>query len=137
MGPVLDLIRHRVIIETQAEHLFTCLKAGTVSTNVHLRKQPNFCLSMNWLPWPLIPKRLWPEVEFQPKRAITIEEHLAVIHFGPDIEAILIKRSFRFASVVGSGIICPKAHEKSQKKGQLAHPSRHIGTSRWQQDFGW
>jgi hypothetical protein len=34
----LDLIRHRVIIETQAEHLFACLKAGTVSTNVHLRK---------------------------------------------------------------------------------------------------
>jgi len=38
----LDLIRHRVIIETQAEHLFACLKAGTVSTNVHLRKLHNF-----------------------------------------------------------------------------------------------
>jgi integrase len=75
----LDLIRTRVIIETQAEHLFTCLKAGTVSTNVHLRKLHNFCLSMNWLPWPLIPKRLWPEVRFQPKRAITIEEHQLII----------------------------------------------------------
>ena len=29
-------IRHRVILETQSEHLFACLKAGTVSTNVHL-----------------------------------------------------------------------------------------------------
>jgi integrase len=75
----LDLIRHRVIIETQAEHLFACLKAGTVSTNVHLRKLHNFCLSMNWLPWPLIPKRLWPEVKFQPKRAITLEEHQLII----------------------------------------------------------
>jgi integrase len=75
----LDLIRTRVIIETQAEHLFTCLKAGTVSTNVHLRKLHNFCLSMNWLPWPLIPKRLWPEVRFQPKRAITVEEHQLII----------------------------------------------------------
>ena len=63
----LDLIRHRVIIETQAEHLFACLKAGTVSTNVHLRKLHNFCLSMNWLPWPIIPKRLWPEVRLQAK----------------------------------------------------------------------
>jgi hypothetical protein len=44
----LDGIRHRVIIETQAEHLLACLKAGTVSTNVHLRKLNNFCLSMNW-----------------------------------------------------------------------------------------
>ncbi len=34
---------------------------------------------MNWLPWPLIPKRLWPEVRFQPKRAITIEEHQLII----------------------------------------------------------
>src|SRR3989454_1766879 len=75
----LDLIRHRVIIETQAEQLLACLKAGTVSTNVHLRKLHNFCISMNWLPWPLIPKRLWPEVRFQPKRAITVEEHQLII----------------------------------------------------------
>jgi integrase len=75
----LDKIRDRVIIETQAEQLLACLKAGTVSTNVHLRKLHNFCLSMNWLPWPLIPKRLWPEVRFQPKRAITFEEHQLII----------------------------------------------------------
>lgn len=75
----MDLIRDRVIIETQAEQLLACLKTGTVSTNVHLRKLHNFCLSMNWLPWPLIPKRLWPEVRFQPKRAITIEEHQLVL----------------------------------------------------------
>ena len=29
----LDLIRDRVIIDTQAEQLLACLKAGTVSTN--------------------------------------------------------------------------------------------------------
>ncbi len=75
----LDLIRDRVIIETQAEQLLACLKAGTVSTNVHLRKLHNFCISMNWLPWPLIPKRLWPEVRYQPKRAITVEEHQLII----------------------------------------------------------
>jgi len=34
----LDLIRHRIILETQGEHLLACLKAGTVSTNVHLAK---------------------------------------------------------------------------------------------------
>ena len=75
----LDLIRHRVILETQGEHLLACLKAGTVSTNVHLRKLHNFCLSMNWLPWPIIPKRLWPEVRFKERRAITSEEHQLII----------------------------------------------------------
>ena len=33
-----DLILPLIIIETQAEQLFACLKAGTVSTNVHLRE---------------------------------------------------------------------------------------------------
>jgi len=75
----LDLIRNRVIVETQAEHLLASLKAGTVSTNVHLRKLHNFCISMNWLPWPIIPKRLWPEVRFQPKRAITVDEHKLIV----------------------------------------------------------
>jgi len=34
---------------------------------------------MNWLPWPLIPKRLWPEVRFQPRRAITADEHRLIV----------------------------------------------------------
>jgi hypothetical protein len=34
---------------------------------------------MNWLPWPLIPKRQWPAVEFKDKRAITWEEHQAIV----------------------------------------------------------
>jgi len=75
----LDGLRHRTIIETQAENLSEALKAGTVNTNVHLRKLHNFCLAMNWLPWPLIPKRLWPEIQFKDKRAITVEEHRRII----------------------------------------------------------
>jgi hypothetical protein len=57
------------IIETQAASLLACLKAGTVSTNIHVRKLHNFCLGMNWLPWPIVPKRLWPEVKYETKRA--------------------------------------------------------------------
>src|SRR5687768_12353980 len=53
--PALDDIRKRVIIETQAENLLGVQRQGTVSTNVHLRKLHNFCLAMNWLPWPIIP----------------------------------------------------------------------------------
>jgi integrase len=75
----LDSIRHLIIIETTAEPMLQALKAGTVSTNIHLRKLHNFCLSMNWLPWPIIPKRLWPEIKFKPKRAITLEEHRRIV----------------------------------------------------------
>jgi len=74
-----DLIHSLVIVETQAEHLFACLRAGTVSTNVLLRELHNYCISMNWLAWPIIPKRLWPRIEYQPKRAITADEHRQII----------------------------------------------------------
>ncbi len=61
----------RIIIETPGEALLNVLQAGTVSTNVFLRRLHNFCVGMNWLPWPLIPKRQWPAVKFKEKRAIT------------------------------------------------------------------
>jgi integrase len=69
----------RIIIETRAENLLHALKTGTVSTNVYLRRLHNFCLDMNWLAWPLIPKRQWPTVRFKEKRAITLEEHQRII----------------------------------------------------------
>jgi integrase len=74
-----DLIRNTTLIETQGEQLLHVLGKGTVSTNVHLRKIHNFCLDMNWLPWPVIPKRQWPAVQFKEKRAITFAEHQAIV----------------------------------------------------------
>lgn len=75
----LENIRPRIIIETTAEQLLDAVHRGTVSTNVHLRKLHNFCLDMNWLPWPLVPKRQWPKVRYGEKRAITIAEHQRII----------------------------------------------------------
>ena len=69
----------RVLIETPGELLLKAMQTGTVSTNVFLRRLHNFCVDMNWLPWPLIPKRQWPAVKFKDKRAITQAEHLRII----------------------------------------------------------
>lgn len=69
----------RIIIETPGESLLNVLETGTVSTNVFLRRLHNFCVDMNWLPWPLIPKRQWPAVRYKAKRAITLEEHEQII----------------------------------------------------------
>jgi len=81
-----NLIRYVPLIETQGEQLLEVLKKGTVSTNVHLRKIHNFCLDMNWLPWPIIPKRQWPAIQFKEKRAITREEHEAIINREKNLE---------------------------------------------------
>jgi len=80
----------RIIIETSGELLLKVLQTGTVSTNVFLRRLHNFCVDMNWLPWPLIPKRQWPAVRFKDKRAITLEEHqkIVVAEVNPERKAL-------------------------------------------------
>jgi integrase len=74
-----DSIRNRKIIETTAEHFLAVLKAGSVSTNVYLRRAHNYALGMNWLPWPILPRLHWPAVRYKEKRAITFEEHQKII----------------------------------------------------------
>jgi len=81
-----DTIRDRIILETHSEHLLRVLEAGTVSTNVYLRRLHNFALDMNWLPWPVVPKRQWPSVKFGQKRGITWEEHQKIITREPNTE---------------------------------------------------
>ncbi len=74
-----DIIRKLPVLQTRPEHFLRTLEAGTVSTNVYLRRIHNFALDMTWLPWPVIVKRQWPKVQFKDKRAITLAEHLAIV----------------------------------------------------------
>ena len=74
-----DTIRALPLLETQAEQLLRVLEKGTVSTNVHLRKLHNYCMDMNWLPWPIIPRKQWPRVQYKEKRALSLAEHEAII----------------------------------------------------------
>ena len=84
--PAFDHIRRRLIIETHAEHFLTVLKAGTVSTNLHLRQLQNFTLDLSWLPRPIIPRRQWPAVRFRERRAITRSEHEKIVAADPNSE---------------------------------------------------
>jgi integrase len=75
----LDAIRNMVVLETQAEHFLKVLENGSISTNIYLRRIHNFALDMNWLPWPVLPKKRWPAIKFKEKRGITLAEHLAIV----------------------------------------------------------
>jgi integrase len=81
-----DTIRDRPVLETRPDHFLRVLEAGTVSTNVFLRRIHNFALDMNWLPWPVLPKRRWPVPSFREKRAITQEEHETIMAREPNPE---------------------------------------------------
>ena len=74
-----DAIRHRKLIETSSEQFLNVLNDGSVSTNVYLRRAHNYAIGMHWLPWPVMPQRQWPPVQYKEKRAITFEEHQKII----------------------------------------------------------
>jgi integrase len=76
-----DLIRNLPILETQSMHFLKVLEAGAVATNVFLRRVHNFALDMNWLPWPVLPKKQWPKVRYKEKRAVTAAEHQAIVAY--------------------------------------------------------
>ena len=62
-----DLIRQLPILETHPAHFLKVLEMGKVSTNVYLRRIHNFAVDLNWLPWPIPPKRQWPQLKFKAK----------------------------------------------------------------------
>jgi integrase len=84
-----DLVRNRKLIETTSEQFLQVLSAGTVSTNMFLRRLHNYATGMHWLPWPVLPKRRWPSVQHKERRAITFEEHQRIIdrEHNPEIRA--------------------------------------------------
>jgi len=61
----LGTIREVPVISTTADHFLRVIEAGTVSTNVYLRRVHNCALDMNWLPSPVIPKKRLPMVRFK------------------------------------------------------------------------
>jgi len=79
MEKAFDSLRHRKLLQTNSEHFLTVLKAGSVATNVFLRRTHNFAIGMHWLPWPVLPRLQWPAVQYKEKRAITLEEHQKII----------------------------------------------------------
>ncbi len=44
-----DLIRNRKVVETTSEHFLAVLQAGTVATNLYLRRTHCFAIGMHWL----------------------------------------------------------------------------------------
>jgi hypothetical protein len=74
-----DCIRNLIVCETRPEHFDRALADGKVSTNVYLRRIHNHALGMEWLLKSVIPRLQWPKPVFKSKRAITAEEHAAII----------------------------------------------------------
>ncbi|HZQ46362.1 MAG TPA: tyrosine-type recombinase/integrase [Verrucomicrobiae bacterium] len=81
-----DCLRNLTVVETRPDHFDRALADGKVSTNVYLRRLHNHALGMEWLLKSVIPRLQWPRPAFKSKRAITAEEHAAVIQREQNLE---------------------------------------------------
>lgn len=75
----LAALMKKTLIATRPEQLMEAMQAGTVSTNVYLRRVHNLALDMMWLPRPIILRRQWPKVKHREARALTLEEHQRIL----------------------------------------------------------
>lgn len=74
-----DAIRNKPLVQTTGEDLLAIVHANGNCVAHYLRRLHNLALDLGWLPWPILAKRAWPKIRSQRKRAITTEEHAAVI----------------------------------------------------------
>jgi integrase len=74
-----DPIRNKPLVQTTGEDLLAVIHANGNCVAHYLRRLHNLALDLGWLPWPILAKRAWPKICSQSKRAITAEEHAAVI----------------------------------------------------------
>jgi integrase len=66
-------------VQTTGEDLLGIIHANGNCVAHYLRRLHNLALDLGRLPWPILAKRAWPKIRSQSKRAITAEEHAAVI----------------------------------------------------------
>ena len=118
----------RPLVDTRPEHFLAAIKAGTVSTNIYLRRLQNFALDMGWLPTPLLHKRQWPQPRFQPKRAITAAEHERILgaEKNPEWNAF-----YRFCWHLGgsqSDVAALRAEDVDWRTQTIAYQRKKTGT---------
>ena len=75
-----DPIRNKPLVSNNRRtNLLTILHSNGNCVGHYLRRLHNLAVDLGWLPWPILAKRAWPKIQSQSKRAITAEEHRAVI----------------------------------------------------------
>ena len=81
-----DPIRNKSLVQTTADDLLAVLHANGNCVGHYLRRLHNLAVDLGWLAWPILAKRAWPKIRSQNKRAITAEEHAAVIASEKNLE---------------------------------------------------
>src|SRR5207245_6777576 len=74
------------LVQIMGADLLAIMHANGNCVAHYLRRLHNLAVDLGWLAWPILAKRAWPKIRSQNKRAITAEEHAAVIASEKNLE---------------------------------------------------
>jgi len=75
-----DPIRNKPLVETTPDDFLSiCHARGNSIGHYYLRRFHNLALNLGGLAWPVLHKATWPKIRSASKRAVTAEEHAAII----------------------------------------------------------
>jgi hypothetical protein len=67
------------LVQTTAEDLLSIVHSNGHSIAHYLRRLHNLACDLGWPAWPILAKRVWPKIRSKHRRAVTAEEHAAII----------------------------------------------------------
>jgi integrase len=85
-SPAFNSLRKKLLIETTQDDLRVVLADKKTSTHHFLRCLHNLAVGLGWLPWPIMPAKLWPVMHPKKKRGVTASEHQRIIQAEGDAE---------------------------------------------------
>ena len=122
-----SLLRHRKVVETTATEFLMVLNAGGVKVNTNLRCLHNLAQGLGWLPWPILPPKMWPVLRTKPKRGITAEEHRQVMSSEKNAERRLYYELLWETGASQSDGAALKAENVDWEQGVLTYQRKKTG----------
>jgi hypothetical protein len=82
----LKLLARKKLLETTSSDFLRIVSSNKCSTQHYLRRLHNLAVGLGWLPFPILPPKLWPKPVFRQKRALTAEEHQRILAAEQNLE---------------------------------------------------
>jgi integrase len=122
-----DPIRNKSLVQTTGEDLLAIIHANGNCVTHYLRRLHNLALDLGWLPWPILAKRAWPKIRSQSKRAITLEEHAAVVASERNMERRAYYELLYETGAAQTDAANLKAEDIDRQNGVLVYRRKKLG----------
>ena len=124
-----NLIRHKKLVETTSDDFRAVLGSSGVMVHCCLRCAHNLAVGLGWLPWPVLPPKLWPKLRFKPKRGITWQEHQRILAAEKNSERRSYYDLLWEIGASQTDAVSLTAEEISWQEGTLTYQRKKTGTS--------